>query len=238
MNIQNPRNCCYLTIAAAALIALLFSSCISVERRVKLEPDGSGTEELKMIFHREFYTTLGTFAVMFDSTGSMAGVMDSMYNVTSDLNKLREQFNSTDGVTLIDTYNEIQPDSSNIVFVKYSFNNVEKIGQSMNKVNSDFEENPSKVTFESDDGNYVFRYLYENTDTSMSGMGDSASKQMMAGLAGLFSEGKFLFELDAPFDVISSNATSQTGRKLVWDLKMSELMSQENYLLEAVMKRE
>jgi hypothetical protein len=61
---------------------------------------------------------------------------------------------------------------------------------------------------------------------------------MMAGLAGLFSEGRFLFELDAPFDVVSSNATSQTGRKLVWDLKMSELMTQESYLLEAVMKRE
>ncbi|MBX7043281.1 MAG: hypothetical protein K1X85_10285 [Ignavibacteria bacterium] len=237
MNIRIHRNRFVLTVAAA-MIALIFSSCISVERRVKLETDGSGTEELKMIFHREFYTTLGTFAAMFDSTGSMAGVMDSMYNVTSDLNKLREQFSSTEGITLIDTYNEIQPDSSNLVFVKYAFNNVEKIGQSMNKVNSDFEESPSRVTFDAEDGNRVFRYLYENSDTSMSQMGDSAGNQMMAGLAGLFTEGRFMFELDAPFDVVSSNATTQTGRKLVWDLKMSDLISQKKYLLEAVMKSE
>lgn len=223
-------------VALTLLIAVIFSSCISVERFVKLNPDGTGEEEMKMIFQREFYSMVGSFAMMFDSTGTESGMMDSLYDATAGIEKLKEQFNSTEGVTLIDCYSQIQPDSSNLVFVKYAFNDVQRIGESMNKVNEDFEESPSKVTLTRENDGLVFRYSYENTDTSLSYMGDSASSEMISGLAGLFVGGKFKLELDAPFDIQSTNATSQDGRRLVWDYPLSKLISEKKFVLEAVMK--
>lgn len=220
------------------LLTFVFSSCISVERTIKLNRDGSGEEVLKMIYQKEFYNMLGTFTMMFDSSGSQSNLMDSMYNATSELSKLRGSFESTEGLKLIESYSKIQPDSSNLVYVNYTFDSVYKIGESMNKVSDDFEDQPAKITYGSEDGNMVFRYLYESPDTGSDPSADSLKTQMMSGMASMFQNGKFRFELNSPYDVVSSNATFQDGRNLVWDLPLSEIITSNKLLIEAVLKPE
>ncbi len=218
------------------LFPLVVSSCISVERYVKLSSDGSGTEEIKMIFQKEFYSGVGSFAMMFDSTATEGDIRDSMYTATSELVSLKEQFQATEGITLIDAYSEIQPDSSNVINVKYSFDKVSRIGESMNKVNQDFESTPSKVSLIEEGDNLFFSYTYENAASGDSE--DSLSAQMLQGLAGMFNTGRFLFELETPFEVISSNATSQSGNKLVWDMSISSIMTENKVHMEAVFKKD
>ncbi len=220
------------------LLTLVFSSCISVERTIKLNSDGSGEEVLKLIYQKEFYNMLGTFTMMFDSTGGQSNLMDSMYNATSELSKLRSSFESTEGLRLIESYSRIQPDSSNLVYVNYAFDSVYKIGESMNKVSDDFEDQPAKITYETEDGNIVFRYLYESPDVGNDPSADSLKAQMMSGMASMFQNGKFRFELNSPYDVVSSNATSQDGRNLVWDLPLSDIITNNRLLIEAVLKPE
>lgn len=225
-------------IAVSVVLSGLFSSCITLERNVKLNIDGSGEEEMKIIYQKEFYNMLGTFTMMFDSAGSQTNLMDSMYNATSEMSKLRSSFDSTKGLKLIESYSEIQPDSSNLVFVKYTFDSVYKIGQSLNKVSDDFEDQPAKITYQFEDGNIAFRYLYESPEGEAGEMGDSVKAEMMSGLASMFQNGKFRFELNLPNEVISSNATDQEGRKLVWDLPLTGIITENKLLIEAVMKPE
>lgn len=104
-------------IAISIVLSGLLSSCITLERTVRLNLDGSGEEEMKITYQKEFYNMLGTFTMMFDSAGSQTNLMDSIYNATSEMSKLRSSFDSTKGLRLIESYSEIQPDSSNLVFV-------------------------------------------------------------------------------------------------------------------------
>jgi antitoxin component YwqK of YwqJK toxin-antitoxin module len=209
-----------------------------LERTVRLNIDGSGEEEMKMIYQKEFYNMLGTFTMMFDSAGSQTDMMDSMYNATSEMTKLRSSFDSTKGLKLIESYSEIQPDSSNLVYVKYTFDSVYKIGESLNKVSDDFEDQPAKITYGVEDGKMVFRYLYESPEGEAGEMEDSVKSEMMSGLASMFQNGKFRFELNLPNEVISSNATDSENRKLVWDLPLSGIITENKLLIEAVMKPE
>jgi antitoxin component YwqK of YwqJK toxin-antitoxin module len=227
----------YLVLSAITL-AFVFSSCITLERTVRLNIDGSGEEEMKMIYQKEFYNMLGTFTMMFDSAGSQTDMMDSMYNATSEMTKLRSSFDSTKGLKLIESYSEIQPDSSNLVYVKYTFDSVYKIGESLNKVSDDFEDQPAKITYGIEDGKMVFRYLYESPEGEAGEMEDSVKSEMMSGLASMFQNGKFRFELNLPNEVISSNATDSENRKLVWDLPLTGIITENKLLIEAVMKPE
>ncbi len=225
-------------IAISIVLSGLLSSCITLERTVRLNLDGSGEEEMKITYQKEFYNMLGTFTMMFDSAGSQTNLMDSIYNATSEMSKLRSSFDSTKGLRLIESYSEIQPDSSNLVFVRYTFDSVYKIGQSLNKVSDDFEDQQAKITYQIEEGNMAFRYLYESPEGEAGEMEDSVKAEMMSGLASMFQNGKFRFELNLPNEVISSNATDREGRKLVWDLPLTGIITENKLLIEAVMKPE
>ena len=69
-------------------------------------------------------------------------------------------------------------------------------------------------------------------------MEDSVKAEMMSGLASMFQNGKFRFELNLPNEVISSNATDREGRKLVWYLPLTGIITENKLLIEAVMKPE
>ena len=60
----------------------------------------------------------------------------------------------------------------------------------------------------------------------------------MSGMASMFANGKFRFELNSPFEVVSSNATTQDGRTLVWDMPISEIITSNKLLIEAILKPE
>ena len=61
---------------------------------------------------------------------------------------------------------------------------------------------------------------------------------MLQGFAEMFTAGKFYFELETPFEVVSSNATTRNGNKLVWDIPISSVVSENSILLEAVFAKD
>lgn len=218
-------------------LAFTFVSCISVDRKLTLNADGSGEEIMKITYHKEFYTGLGTFMMMFDSTGT-GNFMDSVFNMEEELNGLRSEFNTKSGIKLIDLKSEFQPDSSNVVTVNYLFDNVAVTGQTLRDINETFESQDAAVTYAREGDELVYRYIIEVSPDDSTGGNDSLGAGMMKSLAEMFSAGSFRYEMLMPADVITSNATFQDGRTLVWNFPMNSLMQGGKLMLEAKLRPE
>ena len=60
------------------LLAITFSSCLSLKREIKVSYDGSGTETMTIKFDKIFYDMMGSFSSLMDSAKA-GDFMDSLY---------------------------------------------------------------------------------------------------------------------------------------------------------------
>ena len=218
--------------------AFLFSSCISINRNITLNKDGSGNEVITVKFEQTFYQMVGSMTSFMDSS-RVKGFMDSLYSDEIFINETRQKYDSVPGIKLLELYSHKNDDQSNSFIIKYEFDSVQKIGSSiLSKFDeSDEEGSAAEITFRKENDNIIFKYDYakEPVRNSVSET-DSLNEQMSKGMSGFFKESNIVFEIQFPYDVISSNADSTVNNKLIWKYSLSESMSSGNMKLEAVMK--
>jgi hypothetical protein len=142
------------------------------------------------------------------------------------------------GVKVLDMHSEKNADSSNSFIIKYSFDEISILGSALDKAVDDGgeEKNPAIVTMNKQGDEIVFNYLYEQKGPEGLPETDSLTEQMKSGVAEMFGNGFVNFEIEFPYEVISSNATSSDGNTLKWFYPMSEVFLQSKMSLEAVMK--
>lgn len=220
-------------------ISFSLNSCISVYRSIVVNKDGSGKETMKLTFSKEFYSIMGSMASMMDSTRSQ-NYLDSLYSDQIFINKTKEKSDSVPGIKLVDIYSEMNPDSSNSFIIKYDFDSINCLGSSLGNLDENDEDSKTTVTWNRTGNQISFLYNYEQTNSE--GMpdneipdNDSLASQMKLGMAEMFKDGGVHFEIEFPYTVISSNATSSDGNKLIWDIPLSDVFLNGKMQLEAVM---
>lgn len=223
-----------------AFLILTFSSCISFKRDIRLNKDGSGSESMKITFHKAFYEIMSSMTSFMDDS-RREGYLDSLFNNDLILNETKSKFDSLSGINLTGYFSEKNPDSSNSFTIKYDFDSVYKIGSSsFSALKSGSEELPAaKVFFDnSDKSNIIFRYEYSNDmkGFSDSGKADSLSEQMLRNMADMFEGGMLELTVTFPYEIISSNSDSSSGNTLYWKNSIKESMLNKKMILEAVMK--
>ena len=216
--------------------SIVLCSCLSINRNIKLNKDGSGSEVLSILFDKQFYQAMSSMASFMDSTRRQ-GFLDSLYSDEFFVNKSKEGYDSIHGVKLIDIYSEKGPDSSNIFVIKYEFDSVKKIGSALDQMNSDYDSSKTTVSMTNQESDVVFNYTYTQPNTEVLSANDSLSEQMKKGMAEIFGGDYINFEIEFPYPVISSNATSGDGNKLRWDYTISDIILNREMKLEAVMKK-
>lgn len=241
MKISPTVSCLILLIT----VSIIFSSCISINRNVTVNRDGSGSEIMTIKFNKVFYEMMASMSSLMDSTRRQ-GYLDSLYSDEIFIDKTKSMYDTTQGVKLVDIYSFKDPDSSNSFVVKYDFDNLIKIGSSMVNLNSDNHGNNDDnaiVTYKKEGNEIVFNYLFEETlpkktipGDSLAPSNDSLNEQMKNSMSELFKGGSFTFEIQFPYEVISSNAKYSEGNRLVWDYTISDLMTSGKMNLEAVLK--
>ncbi|MDZ4712775.1 MAG: hypothetical protein SGI89_10675 [bacterium] len=215
-----------------------FCSCLSIDRNIKLNKDGSGEETMSITFQKTFYSMMSSMSGMMDSTRKQ-GFLDSLYSDQIFLSQTKDKYDSISGIKLIDIYTNKGMDSSNSIVVKYQFDSVAKIAESLNTLkDEDKSGSDTYVTWKNEDGKMFFNYFSEQSSPSGVDMNDSISQQMKTSMAYLFQGGSVNTVIEFPFDVISSNATSSAGNILTWSYPMTDIIMDGKMNLETVMKAE
>ena len=226
-----------LIVLTILLLCTSMNSCISIDRNIKINKDGSGEEIMKISFMKEFYTMMSSMASIMDSSRQQQ-FLDSLYSDEIFMNKARSGYDSIPGLKISDIYSERNPDSSNSFVIKYSFDSISKIGSSLEKtIEEDNRKNsPAVVTLNKEGEEIVFSYIFEQPSGEDIPENDSTMEEMKLGMAKMFGNGYINFEIEFPYEIISSNATSSDNRTLKWNYPISDVFMSSKMKLEARMK--
>lgn len=236
------KNLCFIVPFIICFI-FTFSSCISFKRDIVLNKDGSGTEHLVITFQKLFYDMISSMTAFMEPS-RQEGYLDSLYSDDIFMKENLDKYDSVPGFKLLEYSSSTNPDSSKSFTFKYEFDSVYKIGKSVSAIKAQDSKLPdATITFDnSDKENVIFRFDYSNkfyTDTNEAvtdASADSLTAEMVKGMAEMFEGGIIEITIEFPYDIISTNADSSSGRKLYWNSSMKNLIMNEELLLEAVMK--
>ena len=227
----------YITVITFVLISISLYSCLSVDRKIKINRDGSGEEVLKITFLKEFYTMISSMSSLMDSA-RREGFLDSLYNDEIFLNKTRSSYDSIPGIKIIEMVASKKPDSSNSFTIKYEFDSIQKIGQSLGQLKDSNDKSQTTVVLDKEGSNVKFLYLYEQGAPAGMPVNDSLSEEMRKGMAAMFGSGNINIQIEFPYHVISSNAVFTEGNNLSWYYPISEIFMTSSMRLEANMREE
>ncbi len=203
------------------LLTVGLNSCIDIQRTIKINPDGTGTEKQILNVSKTFYDMMISIGSAFDST-KVDSIRDSLYNDTEFETKAADKIRQVEGLNVLELNSITQLDSSRTYTVMYSFDKVEKIafGSDLSKEGMENKKGTSELSY-TQNGNIIdFRYKYTSqSDSAETQMTEEQKKGMMY----LFEGKKLVFEIEFPYEVIYSNALRADNRTLYWEFPVADM---------------
>ena len=226
----------YILTLIAILSMITLSSCLNIDRKIKINSNGTGTEVQTFDIDRRFYELLITMVQSLDSTKAKS-VRDSLYNHETMLIPIRENLGSKEGIQLISLTGVTNEDSSVTYRFEYNFDDVSKLGYATNisaKEMSGEQQSKSEIIWKENENTINFSLLYKPDPGE-----DVNQEDNMKAFSFLFANKNVNFEIEFPYAIESSNAINTSGTKGVWSFPVSELMldKTKKLFLEAVLRK-
>ena len=226
----------YILTLIAILSMITLSSCLNIDRKIKINSNGTGTEVQTFDIDRRFYELLITMVQSLDSTKAKS-VRDSLYNHETMLIPIRENLGSKEGIQLISLTGVTNEDSSVTYRFEYNFDDVSKLGYATNisaKEMSGEQQSKSEIIWKENENTINFSLLYKPDPGE-----DVNQEDNMKAFSFLFANKNVNFEIEFPYEIESSNAINTSGTKGVWSFPVSELMldKTKKLFLEAVLRK-
>ena len=231
---MNRKLISVLPIALITMFLLTLSSCVDIDRKIKINADGSGSETQTFNIDRTFYDLIFSMVSSMDSVKSMS-IKDSLYNHEDMLGKIRENLSKQEGMEITELTGTTNADSSTTYKFNYKFNSIDKIGYATNispKELSGEEKNKSEVKWKDNGDKINFSLLYKpNTEN------DNSNEDNNKAFAFLFANKNIKFEIEFPYNIETSNGLSFNGKTGSWSFPLVELMKNKDQkiYLEAVL---
>lgn len=231
------KNLRFYVLAVTVLISMMtLSSCLNIDRKIKINSNGTGTEVQTFDIDRRFYELLITMVQSLDSTKAKS-VRDSLYNHETMLIPIRENLGSKEGIQLISLTGVTNEDSSVTYRFEYNFDDVSKLGYATNisaKEMSGEQQSKSEIIWKENENTINFSLLYKPDPGE-----DVNQEDNMKAFSFLFANKNVNFEIEFPYEIESSNAINTSGTKGVWSFPVSELMldKTKKLFLEAVLRK-
>lgn len=218
-----------------SLFTLSLASCISINRSIKLNADGSGTEDMRMTMDKEYLLMLASFATAIDSNRKQE-IMNALYNDSSYIEKIKLKEETLKGVRVIDASSVTTPDSAKVITVIYDFDDISALEYSLMGTDDMNGTTDSDILMK-DNGNTV-SFEYRITNKNDMKENDEAGSSLKADIMELFKDDKLTVNIEMPYDVVSSNAHSSSGRILTWQFDIMGIMSlKEPIVMTAEMRK-
>jgi hypothetical protein len=210
-------------------ISFLISSCISIERTVKLNVDGSGNEKYLINIDKEFFDSIYQKYNELSSDPFIS--QDSIFRKKS----FEELYNDTSifygiisiiGENFYDVNYNIKslPDTSKVLEVEYRFEDFRKLDDKFLKMfKEDWDDTFAELSikFQNQNDTILFEYLLNSVDKSGYIMSDSVRQNAFNYFEKIFDKNFLIFNLNFDKPLIESNATYINGNVLTWKIPMT-----------------
>lgn len=214
-----------LPIVLIAISLFTLCSCIDIDRKIKINADGSGSEAQTFNIDRTFYDLIFSMVNSVDSVKSRS-IKDSLYNHDDMLGKIRENLSKQEGIEITELTGTTNTDSSTTYRFNYNFNSIEKIGYATNispKELSGEEQNKSEVKWKDDGYKIQFSLLYRPNKEN-----ENSNDENNRAFAFLFANKNIKFEIEFPYTIEKSNGQSFSGKTGNWTFPMVDLMNNKD----------
>jgi len=214
-------------LAAFALVfAFIIQSCITIERNIIINEDGSGKETTVITYERAFFDFIVGSALSFDSVNGKS-IIDSIFNEDAYAMEIKDKYKEINGIKLKDVNAKLNSDSSLTLKIHYTFEKISKLTstfQALEDKDGFAGTGKTEIVYKKDGKKIHFRYKYNPESDS-----DSA-KSIKNSLSGFFKEQKMIFNITFPYAITSSNAHKTSGKTLSWIFDAGKVMTDTNVI--------
>lgn len=98
----------------------------------------------------------------FDSVNGKS-IADSLCNEDIFANEMKDKYKKIDSITLKEIKSKFNPDSSLTLKMNYTFDNIEKLSQTLNSIDMDgsLGKGKTKIIYKKEGKRILFKYIYE-----------------------------------------------------------------------------
>lgn len=201
------------------------SACLNVRREIKFDAEGKGNEKMTVELGKEFMQMMNELSQL-DESGKTDPYDDKKF-----INDITSALSQTPGIKINDVSSSMGADSSNTLKIDYNFDQVTLIADAMKESK---ERGDTVISFYAK-GDFVYFSYQVNMNSNEPE--DSSSSSMIESYDELFANDKMVINIDFPLDLVYSNGTDVSGKKVTWEIPMKDVMKKEPVKLTAVMKK-
>ncbi len=198
-------------------VLLSLAGCFDIKREIKLNPDGSGMEDMYVTIDKELLDKLSALASA-DASGVWKKRIDSVYDNGYLESNTRADVMKVGGISLKELVVTANQDGSKQIYLKYHFDEptvlVKMIKEGTFRYSNQLPVQFSTIKFLDEEGNLTFKHVTRKAERSFN------DELMQSYLSPLYSSHRVTYTIDFPFEVKESNASSTAGNSLTWEMTM------------------
>jgi hypothetical protein len=203
------------------LVLFLFAGCFDMKREIRMNPDGTGLENMYVTLDKEFFDKMNSLAEL-DKTGKWKGKLDSLNDNTVLENSIVASLGRVGGTSIKELKITPGTDGSKEIYLQYSFDEpVVLIKVSREGLFSFSNQLPviySTVKFQYDEGDLTFKHITRKADRSFN------DELFNSTFSSMFPAKRVTYSIEFPFSVKETNASSSAGNMLFWESTIENLM--------------
>lgn len=211
----------FILLSFLPVILFLSSGCFDVKRDIKMNPDGSGDENLYVTLDKEFFERMDILAAS-DATSKWKKRADSIKNNSMIEDRIKIDMGRVGGTSVKEVKVTDNADGSKEIFLQYHFDEpivlLKVIKECTFTWSNQLPVQFSTLKFQYDEGDLFFKHTTRKAERSFD------DELMNSVFSPTYPAKRVTYTIEFPFDVKESNAMTSAGRMLTWEMTMENIM--------------
>lgn len=211
----------FILLSFLPVILLISSGCFDVRRDIKMNPDGSGDENLYVTLDKEFFERMNILATS-DVTGKWKKRADSVNDNSMIENRIKMDMGRVGGTSVKEVKVTSNADGTKEIFLQYHFDEpivlLKVIKECTFSWSNQLPVQFSTLKFQYDEGDLFFKHTTRKAERSFD------DELMNSVFSPTYAAKRVTYTIEFPFDVKESNAMTSSGRILTWEMTMENIM--------------
>jgi hypothetical protein len=208
-------------LAVLVLASFFLLGCFDIKREIKINPDGTGLENMYITLDKEFFDKMSSL-VSVDKTGKWKKRLDTLNDNGLLENGIRTDVQRVGGTSIKDLVVTSNPDGSKQIWLQYSFDDPQALLKVVKEGTFSWSNQLgvqySTLKFIDDAGNLTYKLNIRKAERSFD------DENMNSVFGPTYSYKKITYTIEFPFEVKESNAMTQAGNMLTWEMTMEDVI--------------
>ena len=211
----------FILLSFLPVILFISSGCFDVKRDIKMNPDGSGDENLYVTLDKEFFERMDILATS-DATGKWKKRADSVKDNSMIEDRIKMDMGRVGGTSVKEVKVTTNADGTKEIFLQYHFDEpivlLKVIKECTFSWSNQLPVQFSTLKFQYDEGDLFFKHTTRKANRSFD------DELMNSVFSPTYPAKRVTYTIEFPFDVKESNAMTSAGRILTWEMTMENIM--------------